>query len=123
MDNKIRCSGENCSEPWFLACEHGYWCIGHVTAHRYNDEECRVLLGRAIVTTLKALKPLAALQENLLPAKCVLADLVSALVDSAIYKNYLPIMRLEYEEAGAPYGLNDEGVWRWAEEQFELPEQ
>lgn len=29
------------------------------------------------------------------------------------YKTIYPILRREYETAGCPYGLEDEGMWNW----------
>jgi hypothetical protein len=59
-------------------------------------------------------KPALKLAEEVFPVKVFYLETARY-----AYKHFYLPFKESYEEAGAPYGATDEGLWRWMEEQFE----
>ncbi len=114
-DENSPCAAAGCPAPWSIACPHGHWCGAHITRHMDQDENCRVDMGKALIAFLTgALAPALKLADEIFPIKM-------SYIESArhTYEHFYLPFKESYEEAGAPYGATDEGLWRWMEEQFE----
>ena len=114
-DESMSCSIAGCSGAWSMECPHGRWCGAHITPHMDQDENCRVIMGKALIAVLtSALEPALKLADEIFPIKVVYLEAARH-----TYEHFYLPFKESYAEAGAPYGDTDHGLWRWMEEKFE----
>ncbi len=115
MPEPNSCTREGCESAWQMSCHHGRWCDAHLLEHLNSDDECRLILGEAMFKLItKGLKPLLDLEAEIFPATMPIIAIAKE-----TYQNVLAEVRPSYEDAGAPYGMDDDAIWRWVGEQYQ----
>ncbi len=114
-DETSPCSLIGCSASWLMECPHGAWCAAHTTRHMHQDDNCRAIMGTAIIALFTdVFAPTLKLGDEIFPIRMSYIE-----TTRRTYEHFYLPFKESYEDAGAPYGATDEGLWRWMEEQFE----
>jgi hypothetical protein len=117
-----QCSYPGCGGPWTLSCHHGAWCGSHILAHQEADEFCRKALAEAVLRIQRELfTSVIRLRAELWPVRHALLELMIPVIER-IDENFYVSCRDMYEAEGAPFGSEDDDMWRWFAERLSQPE-
>jgi hypothetical protein len=109
------CSVEGCGLPYLAGCIHGLWCGECANAHSHDEPQCARDITRSLyLLARRVLIPVLELESEIFPVRCALIDEVRRL-----YETLSDDYRRVYLADGAPYGMDDGGLWRWVGEQCE----
>jgi len=106
-----QCAKEDCSAIWFAKCEHGDFCHVHFLEHTNTDPDCNELWFHFLAQSVRLFAGFAEMTEKHFPLR--LAPIVAF---DRVREGFLLVLRNSYEAAGAPYGVGDDALWRWIEE-------
>lgn len=100
-----------------MACHHGRWCDRHIVAHMRASDDCRPLMGEAMLRLMRqGFKPMIELADSLRPIAIEVIETCRRL-----YHEFAESMGDMYDEAGRPYGDDEAEMWKWVGEQVDTP--
>lgn len=120
-----RCDHPGCGDTKDLSCPHGHWCIGHIQAHGRSAPACSKAWERAFTGVLvEVIESAIALRAEVFPLRFDLLDDVTELMEHMRERlragKFWTYFREKYEQAGAPYEPDKEGLLRWIRETYQV---
>jgi hypothetical protein len=116
MDSKPQCTYPGCELLRFASCPHTARCGDHLFGDMCDEACCKELALTFVKFLRDVCAPAARLGEQLVLIRLPMLDDFAG-----VYDRCAPAYRDAYEEAGAPFGPDDDAMWRWHEERFSAP--
>lgn len=106
-----KCAHEGCAGDAINSCEHGDFCMDHLSEHIGTSPVCWRRWLCLFADTARLMAEFKKLTDKHFPLRC--APLIEC---GRAHEFFIGALRGAYEQEGSPYGVGDEALWRWVEE-------